>query len=195
MKNTLKTAFLMLIAMTLITGIVYPLVVTGISQLTLRDKANGSMLKVNSELVGSTLIGQKFSSPRYFHGRPSNAGDGYDALASGASNLGPTNKQLIQAVYDRTQSVRAENGLESGAEVPADIVTSSGSGLDPDISPDSAYLQVPRVAHERGMTVQSVRTLVDESIDGRQLGIFGEPRVNVLKLNLLLDKVPDVSRK
>lgn len=171
-------------------GIVYPLVMTGFAQVAYKQKANGSMVKQNGKPVGSSLIGQAFNGPKYFHGRPSAAGkDGYDATASGASNLGPTNPELIKDIEARAVQVRLENGLAPGATVPADLVTSSASGLDPDISPESAYIQVQRVARERNLPEKVILAIVKAHIKKRQLGVLGEDRVNVLELNMALDEI------
>ncbi len=174
----------------LVTGIVYPLVVTGLAQAIFAEKADGSFVMAQGRAVGSSLIGQSFSSETYFHGRPSAAGaDGYDAMASGASNLGPTNRTLVSAVESRVADVVAANPGVSQGEVPVDLVTASGSGLDPDITPDSAYLQVSRVARARNLDEAVVRDLVARQVRGRDLGFLGEPRVNVLELNLALDEL------
>jgi K+-transporting ATPase ATPase C chain len=168
-------------------GLIYPLVVWGASTVLFPNQAKGSTVARGSRVVGSSLIGQAFVSDRYFHSRPSAAGAGYDAMASGASNLGPTNQKLIDTVARRVAEAERAEGSQRGT-VPVDLVTSSGSGLDPHISPDSAYLQVARVARVRGMPEARVRGLVSEHVEGPQLGgILGEPRVNVLELNLALD--------
>jgi K+-transporting ATPase ATPase C chain len=171
-----------------LTGLVYPLTMTGVAQVVFRNKANGSIVRRDGTAVGSKLIGQSFEGQQYFHGRPSAAGtNGYDAAASGASNLGPTNPVLIDDVVERAAQVRKENGLPADAKVPADLVTSSGSGLDPDISPESALLQVKRVAMARDLPEKVILGLVRSHTQKRQLGVLGEPRVNVLELNLALD--------
>jgi len=187
--KTLKTAILLLLFMTLLTGVVYPLAVTGLAQVIFPRQANGSILYKDGQPVGSSLIGQSFSGPGYFHGRPSAAGKGYDATASGGSNLGPTSKTLINQVAQNAAKVRTENGLPPNAPVPADLVTASGSGLDPDISPDGALLQVPRVAKARHLPQAQVRSLVESHIQGPEFGLLGDPMVNVLQLNLDLDKI------
>ena len=182
--RNLVTAVLMTIVTTLLLGIVYPLLVTGIAQVAFPDKANGQLIRRNGKVVGSRIIGQRFSSPGYFHGRPSAAGSGYDAANSGGTNLGPTNKKLIDAVKAGVDAAHIENGA---APVPIDLVTSSASGLDPHVSPASAAFQVPRVSRERGVSAADVQRLVDAHTEGRQLGFLGEPVVNVLELNLALD--------
>lgn len=184
-----RNAVLMLVVLTVLLGLIYPIVMTGIAQLLFPYQANGSLVKDSSgKVIGSALIGQNFADPKYFHPRPSAAGqNGYDATASGGSNLGPTNQKLIDAVKDRATTYREENGLAADAQVPADAVTASASGLDPDISPANAHIQVARVAKARGLSDAQVKALVDEHTQGRTLWIFGEPRVNVLELNLALD--------
>jgi K+-transporting ATPase ATPase C chain len=182
--RNLVVAILMTVATTLLLGIVYPLVVTGIAQAVFPDKANGQLIERDGRIVGSRLIGQAFSSPGYFRSRPSAAGTGYDAANSGGTNLGPTNKKLIDAVKTSVDAARKEN---ASVAVPIDLVTSSASGLDPHLSPASAAFQVPRVARERGVSAADVQRLVDGHTDGPQLGFLGEPVVNVLELNLALD--------
>lgn len=167
----------------------YPLIVSGISQLLFHDQANGSLITATDGSVrGSKLLGQAFSGPKYFHPRPSAAGNGYDATSSGGSNLGPTSQKLNDAIKDRIAAYRAENGLKETDAVPADAVTESGSGLDPHISLQNAELQIPRVAKARGMGEEKVRELVQQNTERRDLGVFGEPGVNVLELNLALDQ-------
>jgi K+-transporting ATPase ATPase C chain len=167
---------------------VYPLVVFGISQTFFRDKANGSLIvDPNGMVHGSKLLAQGFTDPKYFHPRPSAAGNGYDAANSGGSNLGPTSKKLNDAIKDRIDAYRKENGLNQNEAVPADAVTASGSGLDPQISLRNAELQTPRVAKARGLSEEKVRELVQQNTDGRDLGVLGDPGVNVLELNLALD--------
>ena len=178
----------MTLVMTVLTGLIYPLAVTGLCQVFLRDKANGSLVMMNGQVVGSEFIGQNFTKPEYFQPRPSAAGnDGYDATASGGSNLGPTNKKLIDRVQASVGKFRKENPDYQGA-IPADLLTTSGSGLDPHISPASAEAQVERVAKARGTSVDQIRSLIASHTEGRDLGFLGEPRVNVLLLNLDLDR-------
>jgi len=166
----------------------YPLVVFGISQALFRDKANGSLIVDQDGTVrGSKLLAQGFTADKYFHPRPSAAGNGYDAASSGESNLGPTSQKLSDAIKDRVAAYRKENGLSETEPVPADAVTASGSGLDPQISLRNAELQTPRVAKARGLSEEKVRELVQQNTDGRNLGVLGEPGVNVLELNLALD--------
>ncbi len=186
MKRNLLTAVWMTLATTILLGIIYPLVVTGIAQALFHDKANGQLIQRNGIVVGSRIIGQGFSSPAYFHPRPSAAGNGYDAANSGGSNLGPTNQKLVDRVKADTATLQAEN---PGIPIPVDLVTTSASGFDPHISPAAADFQVPRIAKERGMSESEVRQLVAKHTQGRQLGFLGEARVNVLELNLDLDAV------
>jgi K+-transporting ATPase ATPase C chain len=181
----IRTAALVLVVSSVLLGVVYPLLVTGIAQLAFPHRASGSLLEVDGRVVGSELIGQSFTSASYIHGRPS-AG-GYDALASGASNLGPTNPALLDAVGERVRGFRAENGLPPASLVPADAVLASGSGLDPDLGVEAALLQAERVASARGLDVATVRGLLERMARGPFLGAFGERRVNVLLVNLALD--------
>jgi K+-transporting ATPase ATPase C chain len=183
----LAPAVLALIVFTVITGIVYPFVVTGVAQVAWNDKANGSLIKKDGVNVGSSLIGQNFSDEKYFHPRPSAAGTGYDGLSSSFSNLGPTNPDFLSSVQDRVAAYRKENNLPDSQEVPVDAVTASASGLDPDISVANARLQAARVAAARGMTVDQVQALVNQHTTGRTWGFLGEPGVNVVELNLALD--------
>ena len=167
----------------------YPLIVFGISQVLFRDRANGSLITgADGSVRGSKLLGQAFTDPKYFHPRPSAAGNGYDASSSGGSNLGPTSQKLNDAIKERIAAYRSENGLSGSEPVPADAVTASGSGLDPHISVRNAELQTARVAKARGLNEERIRELVRQNTDGRDLGIFGEPGVNVLRLNLALDQ-------
>ena len=186
MKRNLLISIWMTLATTVLLGIVYPLVVTGFAQLLYPRQANGELIRrADGTVIGSSLLGQPFTSPGYFHSRPSAAGPaGYDPMASGGSNLGPTNKALIDRVSSSVQSLSAEN---AGARIPVDLATASGSGLDPHISPAAAEFQVPRVARERGMEEDEVRALIAKHTEHRQLGFLGEPRVNVLELNIALD--------
>jgi potassium-transporting ATPase KdpC subunit len=184
MKRNLIIAVRFTVATTLVFGLGYPLLVTGISQLLFPKQANGSLIEKNGQVIGSRLLAQGFSGDKYFHPRPSAAGNGYDPLASGGSNLGPTNQALVTRVQQDVAKWQQEN---PGAEVPSDLVTTSGSGLDPDISPASAEFQVARVAKARAISVDEVRKMVAKHTAQRQLGIFGEARVNVLELNLDLD--------
>jgi K+-transporting ATPase ATPase C chain len=182
----LRRGLVALLALTVVTGLAYPAVVWGIGRTAFRGAASGSLVTVDGRVAGSALIGQEFTDARYFAGRPSAAG--YDARSSGASNLGPTSADLDAAVRERLAALLAANPGRTAAEVPGELVTASGSGLDPDISPAGAEFQVPRVAAARGIDPARVRVIVREHTTGRTLGIFGEPRVNVLQLNLALDR-------
>ena len=193
MKKNLVTAVLMTIVTTVLLGIIYPLVVTGLAKVLFPAKANGQLIERNGKVVGSRIIGQAFTGPAYFHSRPSAAGNnGYDAANSGGSNLGPTNQKLIDRVKQDVASLQAEN---PGTPVPVDLVTTSASGLDPDISPAAADFQMARVARERGMTQDELRRLVAKHAEGRQLGFLGEPRVNVLELNMDLDATHPLEKR
>jgi potassium-transporting ATPase KdpC subunit len=184
------TGIILTLVLTLVSGLLYPLVTGGFAQVLFPTQANGSLVvDRNGAPIGSELIGQQFTQAKYFHPRPSAAGDkGYDATSSSASNLGPTNASLVKAVQDRATAYRQENLLSPNEALPPDAVTSSGSGLDPEISPANAVLQSHRIALARSLSDAPVRALVEQNIEGRDLGIFGEPRVNVLKLNLALDR-------
>lgn len=185
----LKRALIAFGILVVITGVIYPLAVTGIAQLTMSHRANGSLVTVNGRVVGSELIGQQWTSPKYFHGRPSAVA--YDASNSGGSNLGPSSADLEKSVAERIAKVRSENGLAADVTVPADLVTTSASGLDPDISPESALLQVRRVAAARGLAPSAVEHLVTVNTRKPFLGIWGQSRVNVLELNIALDKLSE----
>jgi len=185
MKKNLLTAVLMTIATTILFGLVYPLVVTGLAQLLFPKQANGQLIQKDGKTVGSRIIGQGFSGPAYFHSRPSAAGNGYDAANSGGSNLGPTNQKLIDRVKNDVSSAQTDN---PGKSVPIDLVTTSASGFDPHITPAAADFQVLRIAKERGTSVEQIRTILGKHTETRQLGVLGEPRVNVLELNLELDE-------
>jgi K+-transporting ATPase ATPase C chain len=188
MWQQLGTGFKMMLVLTVLTGLLYPGVVTGLCQVLFPARANGSLIVANGHAIGSELIGQNFKRPEYFQPRPSAAGnDGYDPMASGASNLGPTSQKLADRVKDSVASFRKNNPDYTGP-IPADLVTSSGSGLDPDISPASAEAQAARIARARGIPVEQVRVLIAAHTQGRDLGFLGEPRVNVLEINLALDQ-------
>lgn len=185
MKRNLVTAVLMTIATTILLGIIYPLVVTGIAQVLFPRQANGQLIQRDGKTVGSAIIGQGFSSPAYFHSRLSSAGNGYDAANSNGSQLGPTNQKLIDRVKTDVSTAQTDN---PGVPVPIDLVTASASGIDPHITPAAAEFQLPRIAKERGTTIDRLRPLVAKHTEGRQMGFLGEPRVNVLELNLELDQ-------
>jgi potassium-transporting ATPase KdpC subunit len=186
MRRNFITALLYTVVTTILFGVIYPFVVTGLAQVLFHDKANGQLIHQDGQLVGSRIIGQPFTAPQYFHSRPSAAGNGYDATNSGPSNYAPTNKKLIDRVAGDVAAYQQEH---PGTDVPIDLVTASGSGLDPDITPAAAEFQVARVARERHLSEDTVRRLVFENTQGRQLGFLGEPRVNVLLLNLDLDRL------
>ncbi len=208
MENAWNTTFkelrplvAIIVGLMLVTAVAYPLVVTGVGQLVFHRQANGSIVSVDGTDVGSSLIGQQFTEPQYFHPRPSAAGDGYDASASSGSNLGPTSDKLINGIHDpndpssdfdgikdRVAAYRTENGLSDDVPIPSDAVTASASGLDPHISPANARLQIARVAKARGASDSDIKNLVDDQTEGRVFGFIGEPRVNVLKLNMALDQ-------
>jgi K+-transporting ATPase ATPase C chain len=190
--RNLIVAVLMTAVTTLLLGIVYPLAVTGLAQVLFRDRANGQLIEHNGQVIGSRIIGQAFTSPGHFHGRPSAAGAGYDAANSAGSNLGPTNRKLVEAIAANVAAAWKQNPAPACPEacrgVPIDLVTASASGLDPHLSPAAALFQVPRVARERGIGEAVVRQLVAAHTEGRQWSFLGEPRVNVLMLNLALDE-------
>jgi K+-transporting ATPase ATPase C chain len=192
MKKNLFIALWFTLVTTVLFGILYPLAITGVAQVLFPDKANGQLIEKNGKIVGSRIIGQSFTEPGYFHSRPSSAGIGYDATSSSGSNLGPTNRTLIARVKGDVQKTQAEN---PSTPVPVDLVTASGSGLDPEISPAAAAFQIPRVARERNISEMEVRTLVERFTKNRDFGIFGEPRVNVLEVNLGLDGTHPLSKQ
>ena len=193
MKKNLLISLWFTLVTTVMFGLIYPLAVTGLSQLLFPGKANGQLIEKNGKLVGSRIIGQAFTGPGYFHSRPSAAGtgNGYDPTSSSGSNLGPTNKVLVDRVNGDVQKLHAEN---PGSPIPVDLVTTSGSGLDPDVSPAAAEFQISRVARERHMSEAEIRSLVAKHSLGRQLGVLGEPRINVLELNLDLDTQHPLSK-
>ena len=197
MRRLFVSALLLTVVMTVLTGLAYPLAMTGVLQVAFRAQANGSLVKSHGEVVGSALIGQNFTDPKgqplvqYFQPRPSAAGaNGYDAMASGGSNLAPSNPKLVDQVRSAEAAYRAFNAVPANVKVPSDAVTTSGSGLDPDISIANARLQAPRVAKARKLTVRAVDRLIVRATQNRILGIMGEPVVNVLRLNILLDELP-----
>jgi K+-transporting ATPase ATPase C chain len=192
LSKQIYPAVAMMLILTVITGVIYPFLVTGLSQVLFKSQAHGSLIEKNGEIIGSRLIGQTFTKPGYFHSRPSAAGNGYDSMASGGTNLGPTNKKLLEGnVKGAVETLSKENPK---APIPVDLVTSSGSGLDPHITPAAAEFQIERVALERGISPNELRQLVKEHTEGRQFGFLGEPRVNVLELNLALDAIRPISQ-
>ncbi|HTI63781.1 MAG TPA: potassium-transporting ATPase subunit KdpC [Gemmatimonadaceae bacterium] len=194
LRKQIVPAIMMTLVLCVITGVAYPAVVTGLAQLLFPRQANGSLVTANGRVVGSALIGQAFTRPEYFHPRPSAAGSGYDATASSGTNRGPTDRKLADTLIAQAVSdVVTNDGARKGA-IPSDMVTSSASGLDPHISPANAYLQVARVARSRGVDSAAVRRLVDRRVEGRQFGLFGEPRVNVLLLNIAVDSAFGAAR-
>jgi potassium-transporting ATPase KdpC subunit len=188
--SVIRPALMVLVVLTLLTGLIYPLVITGVSQAIFKDKANGSLIARDGQTIGSALIGQNFfGADGYFWGRPSAAGaDGYDANASGGSNLGPTNPELVERINQTVAAIRAAHPERGDTPIPVDLVTASASGLDPQISPAAAEYQVLRVARQRRLSVEQVRQLVKDATEGRSLGVLGEAGINVLKLNLALDR-------
>jgi potassium-transporting ATPase KdpC subunit len=181
----LITSILMVVVLTIALGVFYPLAVWGVAQVIMPGKANGSLIVKDGKVIGSELLGQQFTADKYFHSRPSAAGNGYDASASSGSNLGPTSQKLIDRVKTDAETLQAEN---PNAKIPADLITTSASGLDPHISPAAAEFQIPRITKARSISEADLRKIIANNTEGRDLGIFGEPRVNVLKLNLELDK-------
>jgi len=191
MKKNLITAFLMTIATTVLLGLIYPLAITGLAQVLFKEKANGQIIQRNGEAIGSRIIAQPFTGAQYFHPRPSNAGNGYDAANSGGTNYASTNQKLIERVRGDATTLQQENPSEP---IPVDLLTTSASGLDPDISPAAAEFQIPRIARERGISESVLRDLVQKHTEPRKLGLLGEPRVNVLELNLALDIMSSSAR-
>lgn len=188
-KQTIS-ALRLLLLLTVVTGIAYPLAMTGVAQAVFPKQANGSLVYVNDKAVGSILLGQNFTAAKYFHGRPSSAGtDGYDAAGSSGSNLGPTSKKLVDTVNGNIEKIRSENQIAESVSIPSDLVMASASGLDPDTSPEAAYLQVNRIAAERGISENEIRGLVASHVQVRQFGFLGAERVNVLALNMALDRL------
>jgi len=192
MKKNILISILMTVATTILFGLIYPLIVTGLAHVLFPHQANGQLIEKNGTVVGSAIIGQGFSSPGYFHSRPSAAGNGWDAANSAGSNLGPTNQKLLDRVKSDVAMAQADN---PGTPVPIDLVTTSASGFDPHITPAAAEFQLPRVAKARGATLDQMRALVTKHTEGRQLGVLGEPRVNVLELNLDLDQQVPMSKQ
>lgn len=189
MGRHISIAIRMALITMIILGFIYPLAMTGIAQVLFPRQANGSLIKMHGRVIGSELIGQQFTKPEYFHSRPSAAGKGYDAASSSGSNMGPTNRAFVDTVKNRSSITKQQNPSLNKDRIPVDMVTASGSGLDPDISVANAYAQVPRVAKARGMSDSDVRLLIDKSITKRTLGFLGEPRINVMQLNMALDKI------
>lgn len=194
MRRQLFPALMMTIALTVLTGLMYPLVVTGVAQGLFKARANGSLVKVDGKVVGSSLLGQRFTHDKYFQPRPSAAGTGYDGLASSASNLGPSNPDLLKTIHDRAVAYRRRNGMSAKAEVPVDAVTASASGLDPDISIANARIQAVRVARVRSLPVAAVLAAIGRHTHNRQWGFLGERAVNVLELNLDLDRLSSTAK-
>jgi K+-transporting ATPase ATPase C chain len=191
MRRNLITAILYTLVTTVIFGLVYPYAVTGVAQLLFKDKANGQLIEQNGQLAGSRILGQPFTAADYFHSRPSAAGNGYDAANSSGSNYAPTNKKLIDRVAGDVAALQLDH---PGTDVPVDLVTASGSGLDPDITPDAAEFQVARISQQRHLSEGALRNLIAKHTQGRQFGFLGEPRVNVLELNLDLDRTAPVAK-